>query len=412
MAFKKFRNKDGSNKTNSWVKWFKTKNPMSLKKSVEDADSKEFSLRDYLGSTFREVKMGVGSAFRNKYVSHVLAGVAGAGLMYGVLTHKADDSSEASKSFPEIVISVEEHDSNVPNMSDDLLLKLEEVREWEAKVNSLCISKDFSLSDIKQAGRKAGLTGILEAISDQKPVYSENGNIYVLASLAGVSLFDEDPVLESEMVSSRYHNNGINDVLTVDDVEALYSALKDFPSSNIGSDAVESEVFESDVVDYEDVNDDSLEGSLEGSLDSDDSVEAGFSPEDYKAIASTYNASKNKAGSLDEIAASYSVSKDVAKRAVIESKDFAGVDSIKYSSALKGEFSNSDSALLVDLYLNNTVSEAKRLYKEITDVDLGSSFYRALDGFCDDLGLGKVRKSKLDESQKSDLSSSLKEYIA
>ena len=408
MAFKKFRNKDGSNKTNSWVKWFKTKNPMSLKKSVEDADSKEFSLRDYLGSTFREVKIGMSSVFRNKYVSHVLAGVAGAGLMYGVLNHKASDSSDSSKSLPEIVISLEKYDSNVPNLPEELLLKFEEIRLRNARVNSLGVSKDFSLSDIKEAGRGAGLTGILGVISDQKPVYSENGNIDVLGSLAGISLFDEDPVLESNTVASRYHNNGINDVLTVEDVELLYSNLKKSLVANSRSGVAKNEVVESGVVDYEDAN----SVSLEGSLDSDDSVEAGFSSEDYKSIASTYNASKNKAGSLDEIADSYSVSKDVVKRAVIESKDFAGVNSIKYSSALKGEFSTSDSALLVDLYLNNTVSEAKRLYKEITDVDLGSSFYRALDGFCDDLGLGKVRKSKLDKSQKSDLSSSLKEYIA
>ncbi|MFA6072619.1 MAG: hypothetical protein WC758_00715 [Candidatus Woesearchaeota archaeon] len=237
------------------------------------------------------------------------------------------------------------------------------------KINSQI--DDYKLEDLIKAGNR-GLTGILKYISPKaKPDYGVNGNISELAKLAGINLFAENPNWE-HVRTSAYKNNGINDKLTKENIKKMYNKLTGKEPANKNE----------------------------------------LSANEYKSISNMYNSSNNKERTIDELADLLSIDVNKTKDAIVQSKDYAGVEYIRYSSSIKDAISLNDSALLVKTYLNNKVTDTVNIFSEKTDINLGSKFYVALDDMASRLGLGKIRKSKLNEVKRQELINTIDMYLS
>ena len=312
--------------------------------------------------------------------------------------------------------------------SDKVLLVESEKKEQKQGstynlLDGVVIDKDFTKKELLDAAKKRGLTGILEVISSQDPSYVKGGNIYTLAKNAGIDLFDENVELERGNIDEKYVGNGINDILTLEDFDKLYDVLKNTKSeSDLSSDYAEDLPRKDAVSDGESI--DAYVGDF-GSIKQGEKEKSVAFPvawpailnkrrllaDDYENIAKTYKSFKNKHSALNSIAAMYGISKIDASDAVLESKNYAGVDNIKYSATLKNSFSKGDAAEFLDAYINNSVESVKENFKEKNDVDVSTNFYQAVDDFSKKLGLKKIRKSKLKDSEKKSLSDKIKKYI-
>lgn len=378
--------------------------------------------------------------FERSYVSDAIgvALITGLAFTSGYLQSPRPLSQPVEKKI-EIIDTI----PKIPPIEEDTLL----IDDFSpVYIEGLIIDKEFTKEDIFAAARKQGLTGILKQISTQEPSYVSGGNVNVLANLAEIDLFNENIQLESRLIAPRYVGNNVNDILSVTDVAVLYSKL-----ISTGHGAT-SKKFDVGVQ----VNEYLAQNKLTESKDNfelpqntfkfkfpnvtrleDEVVEEDnmYEPEpvspplpkretpilslstrklksnDYVDIAQMYNLSDNKYKALDDIVEKYDISMVDASSAVYRSKNYAGVDNIKFSKAIKSEFSLKDSATLIKLYLNNTVKKAKELFKDATDVNVSSSFYAALDSLTEKMGLGKLRKSKLSADQKKALDSNLQEYV-
>ncbi len=308
--------------------------------------------------------------------------------------------------------------------------------------NDLCsfVDRDFSREDFVREGKKRGLTGILEVVSSHNPSYAVDGNIHLLAKIAGVDLFNEDISGERGRIKSEYVGNNINDILNVNQIEKIYDVLLSKQNVDESKNMVAEGDFKIPLKEYTDSIDDlilsvriaqsnnskTLGTGVIKDLDKEkdelelpsrhvaylrdpfnDELNASLSPKQYELVANKFNSHKNKYVALEDIASEYELSKNDVAREVFNSRNHAD---IKYSTYLKGEVSKEDAARLVNEYVNGSLKSAKEKYKSESGVDVSTNFYKALDDFSEKLGLGKIRKSKLDESQKKDVSSKLKKY--
>jgi uncharacterized protein YukE len=196
-------------------------------------------------------------------------------------------------------------------------------------------NQDLTLEQMIEQGRKYGLTGIYASISGKelseiKPENYNNG-INKLAEVANISLFIDGK---------------INDLLTKKDIEKIFFAYRE-------NNASKTVLLVPDLGDGNNLN-----------------------AKDYVKIAETYNSSTRTG--IDTIAENYGLSKAKAKKAVLESKKYTGVDSIKFTKQLGEHLSVADSLDIVNAYKNNT--NKKALEKINNDLDLnGNNIYAFVD---------------------------------
>lgn len=386
-----------------------------LKTKVNDAKGfvkkKYKSLTNHLNSA-----KDITKSYISKPVSIgiIASALAIGGLEYSKNQQRSSISLDSKKDSKEQIIQNE-------SLSNKSVLSSYDEKTYNF-LDGITINKDFTKKDLMSAARKKGLTGILSAISSEAPSYSKGGNIYVLAKNAGIDLFDEDINLEKGRIKEKYVGNGINDILTPKDVDKLYKILTSSGSNKKTISSENSDTKKSRIPGFDSIDSriDSYFGTVREAEEEEKDLpkkwpaipnKRTFSPDNYTRIANIYNSFKNKHSALNTIASMYNISSFEASDAVVESKNYAGVHDIKYSTALRNSFSKKDAAHFLHSYLSNSIKDTKNVFKENFDVDTTTNFYRALDDFSSKLGIEKVRKRNLDDSAKEIIYAELKKYI-
>lgn len=421
--------------------------------------SKTNGIKKFFSKNYKSLESFAGSL--KKTVSPKIVGVSLlTGLAVGGLSYESKVANHVSSmsdnvDFSKYVAVVSP--SSVDEMTDacDFVEELNKKRARESfREKYSFVDKEFNREDVLSAGKTRGLTGILEVISSKSPSYESGDNIHVLAELGGVDLFDEDISLERGRIKSDYVGNGVNDMLSLMQVEKIYESLKnlsnssnldveEFENNDLGNKMVESQQVEvkipmkdfanslnnSTLIDklnnaseYETIGSGIIRDLSEEDKKLElpprqvpyvrdpfnDELKIGLSSADYKLLASKYNSHKNKFKALEEIASDYNISKDDVVSEVLNSRHHADV---KYSTYMHNHISKKDAANLINAYLNGSLKSVKENYRNSSGVDVSTNFYRALDDFSKKLGVGKVRKSKMNDTQKKEILSKLKKYV-
>lgn len=250
--------------------------------------------------------------------------------------------------------------------------KLEKIIEREViDENKININYDFTYDQFLSAARQKGLTGILKLIEpNAKPNYQKDGNISMLAEIAGIDLHKEDKELERNL---GFKINGINDLLTIDQAKEIYNFIKNSNKEN------------------------NLTYQYGGS---------NLNQFDYQDIAKQFNNSNNKTKTIDNIAEKYFITTEQAKEAVVDSREYADVNYINYNKSIANNIDTKIKANTLINYLTKTNKNTLDILREKNDIN-ASNIYSFIEDTFEDQNIngilkkyatnGKLRKTKLNE---------------
>lgn len=233
---------------------------------------------------------------------------------------------------------------------------------------------NISLEELTEVGRKRGLTGVTEALTGKKVTnkdYQENGKIYNLAESIGKNLLSNE---------NDFNGDGISDLLTKKNIADLVRKINNQENNDISYDGNSPKL----------------------------------TPEDYVKIGNTYNNASNTNSGIAKIKELYNFDSKTAIDSISNSREYAGVDKIKYSSKLADQIQKRDSALLLIDYLTKTNKDTiKEFNNNDNDIAITNNyqFYKAKENSAIKL-LGKnVNKKGLNENQKLKYITKLMKYV-
>lgn len=239
--------------------------------------------------------------------------------------------------------------------------------------------QEVNAQEIMRLARSQGITGVLRAISDETPNYEEGGNIHQLANAIGINLYEENQDLEKKAgIPQNLIGNGINDILLAQDVKFGIEFLEQYLKQN-----------QKPIASGKKLN-----------------------PEDYQEIAKTYNQT-NIPSAIKKISTQHDLDTQQTIDAIIESREYAGVTSIRYTQILEKEITKQDSQFILTTYLENKVKDAKKIInnylQEYKDMHV-NNIYTIIDTASKKVGTRKIRKKGKTNQQKQQLTQQIKQY--
>ncbi|MCF7872093.1 hypothetical protein K9L97_03595 [Candidatus Woesearchaeota archaeon] len=278
--------------------------------------------------------------------------------------------------------------------------------------------KEYTQEDLEKIAKKRGLTGIYEELTEKqtKPEdYLKEGNINYVAGLAGINLQEEKPTLENK-INKKYQNNGINDIVTKEDITKLKENLnKKYEQHQQKIRQTTKEIVKKmskiGSPTYQTKKSNTKETKITKKLEGDKAYESAFQePKTPEQIYSnkdsdpitkpenTRGTEKIKYAKTTKQIPEYKQKNEFSK----QKENYLGNNSEqikltkKYYESLNKEEKTDLIKVIAETYLNNTLQET---HKKLSENNIKTNNYQIYSLFNRELGNKNFRKTKKEDSK-------------